>query len=115
MLASPVSPPSTAADLHETPTQRRLRLLGQLQTLAAPLLEQMAQTLAEAPDRELFRATEVRLRDLGQQLAAAAHQAGLDDRKKGATEVPAPSASAAARTPAMSKTGSTTSSPSTAP
>jgi hypothetical protein len=45
----------------------------------------MADTLTDAPDRELFRSAEVRLRDLGQQLAARAQQAGLDDRKKGAT------------------------------
>jgi hypothetical protein len=115
MLASPVSPPSPAADVHETAARRSHRLLGQLQAVAAPLLEQMAQALAEAPDQELFRATEARLRDLGQQLAAAAHQAGLDDRKKGATEVPAPSAPVAARTPATSTTGPTMSSPSTAP
>jgi hypothetical protein len=30
----------------------------------------------------LFRSVEVRLRDLGQHVAAAAHQTGLDDRKK---------------------------------
>jgi len=45
----------------------------------------MADTLADAPDREVFRSVEARLRDLGQQVAASAQQAGLDDRKKGAT------------------------------
>lgn len=69
----------------ESRAERRQRLLAQLQAAAAPLLEQMADTLVDAPDRELFRAVEVRARDLGQQLAAAAQQAGLDDRKKGAT------------------------------
>jgi hypothetical protein len=59
--------------------------LQQLQTAAAPLLEQMADPLVDAPNRELFRAAELRLRDLGQQRAAAAQQTGLDDRKKGAT------------------------------
>jgi len=49
------------------------------------LLEQMADTLADAPDREMFRSVEVRLRDLGQQVAASAQQAGLADRKKGGT------------------------------
>ena len=115
MLADAASAPSPAADVHENAAQRRSRLLGRLQALAAPLLEQMAETLAEAPDRELFRATEVRLRDLGQQLAAAAHQAGLDDRKKGGTAGPASPAPAAARTPATSRTGPTTSSPPPAP
>jgi len=64
---------------------RRRRILAQLQAQAAPLLEQLADTLADAPDRELFRAVEVQARDLGQRLAAATQQAGLDDRKKGAT------------------------------
>jgi hypothetical protein len=48
-------------------------------------LEQLADALVDAPDRELFRSVEVRARDLGQRLAAAAQQAGLDDRKKRGT------------------------------
>jgi hypothetical protein len=115
MLATPASAPSPTAEVSQTPAQRRQRLLGQLQALAAPLLEQMADTLVDAPDPELFRAVEVRLRDLGQQVAAAAHQTGLDDRKKGGTSAPAPPAPTAAAMPATSRTGPTTSSPSTAP
>lgn len=69
----------------ETREQRRQRILAKLQAQAAPLLEQMADTLVDAPDSELFRSVEVRARDLGQQLATATQQAGLDDRKKGAT------------------------------
>jgi hypothetical protein len=76
------SPPPQGA---ETRDQRHRRLLAQLQAAAAPLLEQMADTLADAPDREIFRSVELRLRDLGQQVAASAQQAGLSDRKKGAT------------------------------
>jgi hypothetical protein len=76
------SPPPQGA---ETRDQRHQRLLAQLQAAAAPLLEQMADTLADAPDREIFRSVEVRLRDLGQQVAASAQQAGLNGRKKGAT------------------------------
>jgi hypothetical protein len=56
----------------ETGDQGRRRPLAQLQAAAAPLLEQMADTLADVPDRELFRSVEVRLRDLGQPFAAAA-------------------------------------------
>ena len=59
----------------ETRDQRRQRLLTQLQAQAAPLLEQMADTLVDAPDRELFRSVEIQARDLGQQLAAATQQA----------------------------------------
>jgi hypothetical protein len=66
------------------------------------------------PDHELFRSTEVRLRDLGQQLAATAQQAGLDDRKKGGTRAPASSARTAAGMPPSSNSARTTSSPSTA-
>ena len=74
-----------SSSVAETREQRRLRILVQLQAQAAPLLEQMAETLVDAPDRELFRAVEVQARDLGQKLANATQQAGLDDRKKRAT------------------------------
>jgi hypothetical protein len=69
----------------ETRDQHRRRLLAQLQAAAGPLLEQMADTLVDAPHSEIFRSVEIRLRDLGQQVAAGAQQTGLDDRKKGAT------------------------------
>ena len=71
--------------LSDSRAERRQRVLAQLQQAAAPLLEQLADTLVDAPDRELFRAVEVEARDLGQRLAAATQQAGLDDRKKGGT------------------------------
>jgi len=67
----------------ETDEQRRQRLRAQLLTLMLPHIDQMVDTLVTAPDRELFRAVESKAHDLGQQLAAATHQAGLDDRKKG--------------------------------
>ena len=63
--------------------EHRQRLLAQLRAAAAPLLEALADTLVDAPDRELFRSVEVQLRDLGQQVAALSHQTGLEDRKKG--------------------------------
>jgi hypothetical protein len=85
MLPPAVKGPSATPEEAETRDQRRRRLRQQLLARALPLLDQMADTLADAPDGELFRSTEVRLRDLGQQVAAAAHQTGLDDRKKGAT------------------------------
>lgn len=75
-------PPADSAVSRE---QRRQRILEKLQAQAAPLLEQMADTLVDAPDRELFRSVEVQARDLGQHIAAAAQQTGLNDRKKGAT------------------------------
>jgi len=85
MLTPAATDPSPTPQVVEARDQRRQRLLQQLQAAAVPLLEQMADTLADAPDREIFRSVEVRLRDLGQQVAASAQQTGLADRKKGGT------------------------------
>ena len=85
MLTPAATDPSPTPQVVESRDQRRQRLLQQLQAAAVPLLEQMADTLTDAPDREIFRFVEVRLRDLGQQVAAAAQQTGLADRKKGGT------------------------------
>jgi hypothetical protein len=96
-------------------SERRRRYLDQLRAAAGPILEQMADALTDTPDRELFRSLELRLRDLGQRIAASAQQAGLDDRKKGGTSVPARSALTACGTPAASITATMPSSPSTEP
>jgi len=85
MLPSAVPAPSAASEEVESRDQRRQRLRQQLLAQALPLIDQMADALADAPDRELFRSVEVRLRDLSRQVAAAAQQAGLDDRKKRGT------------------------------
>lgn len=85
MLTPPAPTPSPLPEAGEARDQRRQRLRRQLREQALPLIDQMADALSDAPDHELFRSVEVRLRDLGQQLAARAQQTGLDDRKKGAT------------------------------
>jgi hypothetical protein len=85
MLPPDTKAPSPTPQADETRAQRRQRLRQQLLDRALPLLEQMVDTVVDAPDRELFRSVEVRLRDLGRDVAAAAQQAGLDDRKKGGT------------------------------
>jgi type VI protein secretion system component VasF len=85
MLTPVDTGPSPTPQEDESRDQRRRHLLAQLQAAAAPLLEQMADTLLDAPDQEIFRSVEVHLRDLGQQVAASAQQTGLADRKKGAT------------------------------
>ena len=85
MLTPAGKGPSPTPQAAETRDQRRQRLRQQLLDQVLPLVEQMADTLVDAPDRELFRSVEVRLRDLGQQVAARAQQTGLSDRKKGAT------------------------------
>lgn len=76
---------SQSVRVAETREQRRQRILAQLQVQATPLLEEMADLLVDASDQQLFRSVEVRARDLGQRLAAATQQTGLDDRKKGGT------------------------------
>lgn len=90
-----------------TPADRAARLQA-LRDRLRPLVEQTAERLAEdlldAPDEQLFGALEFRLRDEAHRLAAAAHQAGLEGRKKGATKAPASTARAAAATPASSPT-----------
>ena len=85
MLTPPKKGPSPTPQADESRDRRRQRLREQLLTQVLPLVEQMADTLADAPDREIFRSVEVRLRDLGQQVAASAQQTGLADRKKGGT------------------------------
>jgi hypothetical protein len=80
-------PNATSEGSHSSLTrqQRRQQLLALLQAQATPLLEQMADAIVDAPDRELFRSPELQARDLGQQLAAATQQAALDERGKRAT------------------------------
>ncbi len=56
MLATSNSTPSA---LPEDRAARRLHLLARLQEQAAPLLEQLADTLVDAPDGELFRTVEI--------------------------------------------------------
>ncbi|HEY1378019.1 MAG TPA: hypothetical protein VGF55_14560, partial [Gemmataceae bacterium] len=64
--------------------ERRIRaLMDQLRPAADAARRQMAEALIDAPDRQLFGDVELRLRDHAHQLAATAHQAGLDGRKKG--------------------------------
>lgn len=90
-----------------TPADRAARL-QELRDRLRPLLEQAAEQMAEdlldTPDEQLFGELELRLRDRAHRLAAAAHQAGLEGRKKGATGAPASTARAATATPASSPT-----------
>ena len=85
MLTPAETVPSPTPQAVESRDQRRQRLHQQVLDQVLPLVEQMTDTLVDAPDREIFRSVEVRLRDLGQQVAASAQQTGLADRKKGAT------------------------------
>jgi hypothetical protein len=80
-------PKATLQIFHEDETdeQRRQRLREQLLAATLPYIDQLVDTLVTAPDAELFRSVEIKAHDLGQQLAMATQQAGLDDRKKGGT------------------------------
>ena len=79
-------------------------VLEQLRPAAEQALRQMAEDLVDAPDRELFQGVELRLRDRAHELAAAAHRAGLEGRKKGGTAAPASPAPTASSRPASSTT-----------
>ena len=87
------------------PREARIQeLLGRLQPHTAHLLRQMAERLVDLPEQQAFGQIEYDLRDLAHDLAAAAHQAGLEAGKKRGTSAPAPSAPTAKPTPASSGT-----------
>lgn len=78
--------------LSATPEDREARiqaLMEQLRPASEQALRKMAEELVDAPDQELFRSAELRLRDCAHELAATAHQTGLEGRKKGGTAAPA--------------------------
>lgn len=93
---------STPKQTPEGREERRRRVLQALRD--DPALERLADALVDLPDDRAFGAIEYTLRDLSHDLAARAHQAGLDAGKKRATKVPAPSARTARRTHASSAT-----------
>lgn len=101
MLPAPSSPPSSSAEGREA----RIRtVMDQLRPAAEQALRQMAEDLVDAPDPQLFQAVELQLRDHAHRLAAAAHQAALDGRKKGGIKAPASPAPTASGRPASSAT-----------
>lgn len=74
------------------------------QRLAAVLLDKakeetlrIARLLVSKPDDELLGATEFEVRDRVHRLGAHAIETALNERKKGATKVPAPAARTATR------------------
>jgi hypothetical protein len=90
-----------------TPEDRESRIravMDQLRPAAEQFLRQAAEDLVDAPDRQLFHDVELRLRDWAHELAATAHQAGLQGRKKGATAAAASPAPTACTRPASSTT-----------
>ena len=74
-----------------TPDTRDATVAALKQQLLAALdghVQQLAETLTEMDPNKPFGAIEFRLRDLGHQLIAAAHQVALDRDKKRVTKVP---------------------------
>ncbi|MFO0841603.1 MAG: hypothetical protein U0797_31180 [Gemmataceae bacterium] len=68
------------------------------------MLERLADELVDLPDGKVFGSIEHTLRDLSHDLAAKAHQAGIEAGKKRATAAPASSARTAGPTPGSSAT-----------
>ena len=94
MLRDPSSATSAVPEDRDT---RRRRILEALRD--DPALQRMADELADLPDDKAFGQIEYTLRDLGHELAAHAHQAGLDAGKKRGTWGRASSAPTARPTP----------------
>ena len=82
MLNTTVSPPSATSADREARIQAVLTLL---RPAAEQTLRRMAEAVVEAPDAQLFGQLKYDLRDHAHTLARAAHQAGLDGRKKRGT------------------------------
>jgi len=101
MLPQPPSPPSATADDRET---RVRALLDRLRPHVEQAVRRMAESLIDSPDAQLFGDLELALRDQAHDLAAAAHQTGLQGRKKGGTRAVASPAPAAADPPSSSTT-----------
>ena len=92
----------TTSQTSEGREARLQALRQQLHAVADAIVDQMAQRLVDLPDDQAFGQVEYDLRDLGHQLAAHAHQAGLRAGKKRGTSVPPPPALTATATPASS-------------
>jgi hypothetical protein len=95
---------SASSPLCNDRENRMQTLLELLRPNAEGVLRQMAERLVDLPENQSFGQVEYDLRDLAHDLAASAHQAGLDAAKKKATKARASSARTASKTPASSST-----------
>ena len=82
MLDATPQPPSQTSEGREARIQA---LLGQLRPQADRALRAMAERLVDLPEDKAFGQIEYDLRDLAHDLAAQAHQTGLQAGKKRAT------------------------------
>jgi len=76
---------------HLTPEQAELadRIYQTLRQATDSDLRGLAELLASKPDRQLLGQTEFEVRDRVHTIGAKALETALDERKKGATKVPA--------------------------
>src|SRR5262249_14678595 len=106
MLNGDDSATNQTSNGHEAEREaRRQAILNALRADAEGVLERMADELADLPEGKSFGQIEYDLRELAHELAARAHEAGLQADKKRATKAPASSAPPAKKTPASSNTG----------
>ena len=82
MLAATTTPPSAISEAVESRDQRSHACVNVCTLKSSHCWTSWWIPSSMSPDHQLFRSVEVRRRDLGQQVAAAAHQTGHDDRKK---------------------------------
>ncbi|MCA1685530.1 MAG: hypothetical protein LC745_06005, partial [Planctomycetia bacterium] len=84
--------PRISLDL--TPEQRDEadRIQRRLLAVVEDEIRGIAELLASKPDRQILGEAEFQVRDRVHEIGARAIQAALDERKKGATEGPAPDA-----------------------
>lgn len=77
--------PSATSPTANDRESRRQQVLQALRAGAEGALERMADALVDLPEDKAFGQIEYTLRDLAHEIAASAHQAGLDAGKKRAT------------------------------
>ena len=76
---------STTSEAPEGREERLQALRQRLRAAADAIADRMAERLVDLPDDQAFGCVEYELRDLGHELAASAHQAGLQAGKKRGT------------------------------
>jgi len=84
----------TRLSLDLTPEQRdeAARIKHRLMAVVEGEIQGIAELLASKPDRQILGQAEFQVRDRVHRIGAQAIEAALDERKKGATKVPAPPA-----------------------
>jgi hypothetical protein len=76
---------STTSEAPEGREERLQALRQRLRAAADAIAARMAERLVDLPDDQAFGSVEYELRDLGHELAASAHHAGLQAGKKRGT------------------------------